>query len=185
MKVKKRRKDNVVQGYHVKPRKLVDVLGLPNLSWLSQLDKNELSRRYPISISKGTLLYQGPKLINPAASGFKGMFGEDEVKIMEKKLYHVAHMKDLFKHGKHIKIFNRSGQITREAILTDKGVRLDPKSGNPADIFTIFPEADLLYEPWWLDVGSFLFVAPNTAAVSVRGRLLKLGVEDDTVVQVQ
>lgn len=192
VKIIKKRVDGVVQGYHEKvfspayPMTIVQLLGLPDLMSLAQFDKNELKKRYPVSVSKGTLLYSGPSIKDPNAKDFTGLFNDDnEVHLKEKNLYHVAHFKDLFKYGKHIKIINRHSMVVRELVWKDKGIYLDPKSGDPNDIVLIDPNADILYEPWFDDVGSFMFVMPKNGPPGLQGHLMKLAVENDKVAQVR
>lgn len=192
MKVRKRRKDGVVQNYHIKNKeskkkslpvkKLIDVLGLPPLMLY---DDKQLESMYPVSVHRGTTLLRIPSNFNNRASNFKDMFPGDktEIRIGEKKLFHVAHMKDLFKNGvKRVMIYNRAGNVVRELVRHTNYILLDPKSGNPDDVILVFPELDLLYEPWFMDVGSIMFVIPDNARPNLRGLLVKLGVEDDKVV---
>lgn len=105
---------------------------------------------------------------------------ENRIKVEEKQLSVVGRMKDFFRHGPHINIKNVHGAVVREMRNQGGYVLINPGGGDP--IIILDETTDVLYEPWFMDVGSLVFHSPPDVKEFTPGQILKIATENDTVV---
>lgn len=104
--------------------------------------------------------------------------GEGAVVPEEKDLYHAGFAGDLGEPGVEGEIVNpRSGEVVRQIHCREDEIEIESaQEGSPT--ITLPRNAEIYYEPWMMDVGSFLFPAPADSPFP-QGKLLKLGTERD------
>ena len=123
---------------------------------------------------------------NPEATNFRGMFKPTDkpvIKTYSKSLYPSGHFKDLFKEGDHVEIKNRHGDVVRDLTKEGDNVKI-AIPGSPNDDINLSTSDEILYEPWMMDAGSYVFQTQN-APPGLKGKLLKIGTEGDDVSPVQ
>lgn len=95
----------------------------------------------------------------------------------EKPLYHAGYLSDLGNDGDKIELVNphRDLVFLRLEFKKDKVTGIDP-SGIVHPL-TFDKNTEIFYEPWFMDVGSYLFINPPETELS--GNMLKLATEGD------
>ena len=103
--------------------------------------------------------------------------GDKELRAEEKPMYHAGYLSDLGDEGDKVELVNPHRDLVylRLKFTKDKVIGTDPTG-------TIRPLAfdkntEVFYEPWFMDVGSFVFINPKETEIS--GDMLKIGTEGD------
>jgi hypothetical protein len=103
---------------------------------------------------------------------------QDEIVVREKPLHLAGHIRDLFRFAPLVKITNRHGEVVR--IISKQG-EYALMNAIQGPILRVPLSADVYYEPWFMDQGSYVYESPQGAPLNLRNRLLKIGVEFDKV----
>lgn len=131
--------------------------------------------------SKGQMVARMPEVVREGKS-LKDVFkGEKKTMILEKDLYWAGRLSELGEGGEHYQIENREGQLVRDIEVTEDSIIIDafPETEEEPPI-ELPKEMDVLYEPWIMDRGSFMFVNPP-GNFKGEGQLLKLATEGDSM----
>lgn len=161
------------KGIKTKPRKY-------QMAALGSLAKVDRSRKVESTAHRQIIMHGAKPTGDSDPKNFKDIIeksDKDTVIIEEKPLHPAGTMRDIFKESDHVIIKNERGDITRELKLDGDEVTVIPGEG---PTIKVDADTELLYEPWFMDQGSFLFHAPKDM-VGFEGKKLKLGVEFDDV----
>lgn len=104
------------------------------------------------------------------------------IEAQPKPLYHVGFMGDLGETGDKLEIVNRYGDVVRKIWITTDKVIIDAMDGEEPIAFP--KNLSILYEPWIMDVGSYVFFNPPGNRIPA-GHLLKLATEYDILRQMK
>ena len=146
---------------------------------LLKIDRNRVVERKSfgeMNIHGGREPSGGP--IMPSFMGLRGALPDADVVVYEKQLHPAGVFGDLFQYGNRITISSFStGEVVRE--LQRKNSRVMMRSASNETI-EVGADDEIMYEPWEMDRGSFVFVTMN-APPGLKGKLLKLATENDIV----
>jgi hypothetical protein len=104
---------------------------------------------------------------------------ENRIMAEEKPLYAVGTLKNFFKGCSRVKVVNVHGEVVRDMRLNGDKVVVEAGAGQP--ILTFDANTEILYEPWFMDVGSLVFHSPPEVKEFTPGELLKIATENDTI----
>ena len=103
--------------------------------------------------------------------------GNKEMHAYEKPLYHAGFLSDLGNDGDKVELVNphRNLVFLKLNFTKDKVIGIDPQG--TIRPLTFDKNTEIFYEPWMMDVGSFLFINPPETEIA--GDMLKLATEGD------
>lgn len=102
---------------------------------------------------------------------------EKKIIVNQKDMFLVGHFSDLFSKGDELEVKNVSGEVVRKITKSGSMVMIDPMNGENPIVVPL--SEDVIYEPWFMDNGSFLFHAPEGISYIGKGALIKLFTEGD------